>query len=249
MFPYDYLQLPESCLLDKRIYKKLFYENARMNTTDKKWFTADIENITWKYTLKPDLTTIQAFQDKDYSYDEIAVVELIVTTDKHLHRLTDIIHRSIPYPLLLVYRLESGFHLSVADKRFNKADDQAATIKEYWITDRIDEQLHDSADQAFVDQLAYEKQPRLNLKVFYKSWIDAFIAYKVSRVTGDFEMLDEHTKMQQRIETLNTYRDLEEQIKGLRTALKKEEAFNEKVKLNVDIKKLEKQLKQTTKQL
>ncbi len=244
-FPYRYLKLPDKCILEKTVYKKLFYENAKFSVTDKKWFTKDVERIKWKYTLKPSSTLIHAVKEDEYHYDEIAVIEVELENDDHIDRLADIIHRTIPYPIMIIFKGEGWVRFSVADKRFNKADDQAATIKEYWITDRVKEQLQDSVDRAFVEQLEYEKQPRLNLKVFYKGWIDAFITYKISRVTGSFEMLDAQDKKQQRIEAMNKYRTLEEKIGDLKTTLKKEEAFNEKVKLNVDIKKLEKQLKKT----
>ena len=248
-FPYTYLKIPDKCMLDKTVYKKYFYENAKFSVTDKKWFTKDINKIRWKYTLKPGSTLIFAVKEEDYHYDEIAVIEFELDDDQHVDRLADIIHRTIPYPLMIVFRGEEWIRFSIADKRFNKADDQAATINEVWITDRINEQLQDSVDREFVEQLSYERQPRLNLKVFYKGWIDAFIAYQVSRVTGEFDMLDEQAKKQKRIEALKEYRVMEEEVAYLRSKLKKEEAFNEKVKLNVDIKKLEKQLKQTAKQL
>lgn len=248
-FPYTYLELPEKCRLDKSVFKKLFYENAKLSTTDKKWFTKDINLIKWKYTLKPESTLIFAVKEKNYHYNEIAVIEVELEDDEHIKRLSDIIHRAIPYPLLIVYKGDDWVRFSVAEKRFNKADDQAATIIEYWITDRIDEELQNTVDQAFIEQLSYTRQPRLNLKVFYKGWIESFISYKVSRVTGHFDMLDEESKKQKRIEALNEYRVMEEKIEYLRATLKKEEAFSEKVKLNVDIKQLEKQLKQTAKQL
>jgi hypothetical protein len=243
------MKIPDKCMLEKTVFKKLFFENAKFSVTDKKWFTTDIDRIRWKYTLKPESTLISAFKEEDYHYDEIAIIEFEVSSDQHIDRLADIIHRTIPYPLLIVFKGAEWIRLSVAEKRFNKADDQAATIKEYWITGRIHEQLQDFVDKAFVEHLSYERQPRLNLKVFYKGWIEAFVAYKVSRVTGAFEMLGEQAKKQKRIEALNEYRVMEEEVAYLRSRLKKEEAFNEKVKLNVDIKELEKQLKQTAKLL
>ncbi|PWN06120.1 DUF4391 domain-containing protein [Rhodohalobacter mucosus] len=248
-FPYTYLKLPEKCRLDKPVYKKLFYENAKFSVTDKKWFTKDINHIRWKYSIKPTVTLIFPVKEEHFHYDEIAVIEVDLENDHHVNRLTDIIHRAIPYPMMIVFKGKQWVRLSVADKRFNLADNQAATIEEYWVTEQIDENLKANSDRAFVEQLAYDKQPRLNLKVFYKGWIDAFTAYKVASVTGNFEMLDEQSKKQQRIKALNEHRDLEEQIEALKVKLKKEEAFNEKVKLNVDIKELEKQLKQIAKQL
>lgn len=248
-FPYSYLKLPERCILGKPVFKNLFYKNAKLSVTDKRWFTRDIDRIIWKYTIKPSSTLINAVKEYEYEYVEITIIEVRLHNDDHIDRLADIMHRTIPYPLMIIFEAGQWIRFSVADKRFNKADDQAATIKELWVTNRVNEQLRDPADRDFIKQLDYEKQPKLNLKVFYHSWINAFIAYKISRLTGTFQMLDEQDRKQQRIEALNGYRKLEDQIDALRSKLNKAEAFNEKVKLNVDIKELEKQLKQTEKLL
>ena len=249
MFPYNYLQLPENCLLEKRIYKKLFYENTRMNTTDKKWFTADIESITWKYTLKPELTVIKAFEEEHFSYEEVTVVELEISSHNHLKRLSDIIHRSIPYPLLLIYRENETLFFSIADKRYNLADDQAATLMALWVTDGFTHAGLTAAQELFLQHLAYSKQPKLHLKAFYQGWIEAFRAYEVAAITGEFLIEIESAKREARIEQLASYRGTEQQLQELKTELKKQASFSEKVKLNVQIKTLENELKTIAKTL
>ena len=243
MFPYSYLQLPENCQLEKRIYKKLFYENTRMNTTDKKWFTADIESITWMYTLKPELTVIKAFEEEHFSYEEITVVELEISSNRHLKRLSDIIHRSIPYPLLLIYRENETLFFSIADKRYNLADDQAATLRALWVTDGFTHTGLTATQELFLQQLAYTKQPKIHLKAFYQSWIEAFRAYEVASITGEFSMETEAEKRKELIKKLSAYRDTEQQLQELKTELKKQSSFSDKVKLNVTIKTLENELK------
>ena len=58
---YKKLAIPDDCYLGKRVYKKLFYENAKLGVTDKKAFTNDIEEIEWHYTLKPETINIHSF--------------------------------------------------------------------------------------------------------------------------------------------------------------------------------------------
>jgi hypothetical protein len=249
MFPYSYLQLPENCLLEKRIYKKLFYENTRMNATDKKWFTADIESITWMYTMKPELTVIKAFEEEHFSYEEVTVVELEISSSSHLKRLSDIIHRSIPYPLLLIFRENETLFFSIADKRYNLADGQAATLMALWVTDGFTQAGLTTAQEFFLQQLAYSKQPKIHLKSFYHNWIEAFRAYEVAAITGTFSMETETAKREARIEQLAAYRDTEQQLQELKSELKKQASFSEKVNLNVQIKSLENELKTIAKNL
>jgi len=248
-FPYNFLAIPEKCLLEKRVYKKLFYENTDFTVTDKKWFTKDIDSISWQYTLKPELTMIHAFEEEHYEYDEIVVME--VGTDKfdHAERLSDIIHRSIPYPLLIVFRHEEKVCLSVADKRYSLTDDQSATINKLWVTAPLIEDTSDETEQQFLEQLGYEEQPHLHLKAFYQGWMDAFYAYDISRVTGRFKVLTEQEKKEQRRKALNDYRRLEDNIAELRSRLGKEKAFSKKMELNVEIKELQDQLNEVSEKL
>ncbi|MEX2345297.1 MAG: DUF4391 domain-containing protein [Balneolaceae bacterium] len=247
--PYSYLEIPEQCLIEKRVYKKLFCENARLTATDRKWFTKDINSVRWIYSLKPSDTLIHAYKEENYTYDEIAVIEVELKNDHHVKRLADIIHRVIPYPLLIVFKDEDWVHLSVADKRFNLADHQAATLSELWMTDRLTKDDYGGTEQKFLQQLSYSRQPRLHMKLFYEGWIQAFIAYKISRISGEYTLPDSDQEKQKQVNALKEYRRLDQKIAELKTELNKQEAFNEKVKLNVDIKKLEKQRKQIAEKL
>jgi len=248
-FPYDILDIPKACLLDKRVYKKMFYENTDLTVTDKKWFTQDIDLITWVYTLKPDLAMISRFEEEHYAYDEVVVMDVDVNSFDHAERLSDIMHRSIPYPLFIIFREENHIALSVADKRYNRSDDSAATIHKLWATDVFDKHNLSETKQAFLSQLSFDKQPQLHLKAFYHGWLDAFYAYDSSKVTGSFTMLSEQEQKQQRRQALHDYRQLKQEITELKTSLKKEKAFSKKMDLNVEIKALEKQLNQVSKKL
>ncbi len=97
--------------------------------------------------------------------------------------------------------------------------------------------------------MAFSKQPQLHLKAFYNGWLDAFSAYDISKVTGSFEMISEREKKNQRREAFAEYRQLEQQITERRTVLKKESAFNKKMDINVQIKKLQDQLNKVTEKL
>ena len=60
---YKRMVIPDACHLGKRVFKKLFHENAKLSATDKKAFREDIDVITWQYTLKPSTIPIQAYED------------------------------------------------------------------------------------------------------------------------------------------------------------------------------------------
>jgi hypothetical protein len=104
-------------------------------------------------------------------------------------------------------------------------------------------------EKFFFKQLAFSKQPQLHLKAFYNGWLDAFYAYDISNITGSFDMLNEQEKKLQRREALGEYRRVEQQIAERRTAMSEESAFNKKIDINVQIKKLQDQLNKASEKL
>lgn len=95
---YEKLSIPDSCYLGKKIFKKLFYENAQLNATDQKAFTHDIEDIEWKYTLKPDTINIARYADEEREYDEIAVIQVNLEESHRYKRIAQVIREL--YPIL-----------------------------------------------------------------------------------------------------------------------------------------------------
>ncbi len=99
----DFLNIPSSCKVDKPIFKKQFYDNASLNSKDKELFAGVIDKIVWRYCLKPETINILPHKDKTRDYSEIEVIEVTLKEEKGLRRIAEIIMRSIPYPILLVF--------------------------------------------------------------------------------------------------------------------------------------------------
>jgi len=249
LFPYSVMALPENCLLEKRVYKKLFYDNTDLTVTDKKWFTRDIDSIIWMYTLKPHLTQIREYIEEEFSYDEIAIIDLAVITFDHVERLSDTIHRAIPYALLIVFRAEGGIRLSIADKRYSKTDVQAATINKLWMTDSIYQDSLGEIEDRFIKELKYTRQPHLHLKAFYQRWISVFLAYEAGRISGKFNVITNKELYQQQKGTLEDYHQVELRINEMKSAIQKESSFSKQVELNQEIKELESKLSELAGQL
>ena len=100
---YEKMMIPESCRLGKRVYKKLFHENAKLSATDKKALSDDVDTIFWQYTFKPTTIPIQPYEDDQREYHEVALLQVNLKQTDRVNRLAEIIHRAIPYPLLVVF--------------------------------------------------------------------------------------------------------------------------------------------------
>lgn len=245
---YQKLAIPEPCHLGKRVFKKLFYENAALNAADKKAFTDDIDDIHWLYTLKPETINIGRFQDDEHDYSEIAILQVNLKDKKPYKRIAQVIQRAIPYPLMIVFVDGSNLALSLADKRINRADREKITVTAFYETDWLDLANLTEAEQAFLDSCTITRFSYHNFFEFYGDLTARIIALLCAHLTGTFK-LEKALSRDERLELLHQTRQTQHQLAELRSALKSENQFNRKVQLNMQIKQLEQQFNQQRQQL
>lgn len=242
---YKYLGLPNASLLDKRIYKKLFHEHAQMTSADKKALSEDVEQILWKYTLKPDTVQVRTYEDEQREYLEMAVIEVDLTNRKRASRIAEIIHRSIPYPVLLVAEDSGRVALSVAHKRFSLAENGAIVAEGLlttpWIAAPTD------TDTAFLASLHFRNLSQMDFYALYQDIVLRVLTYNAAEWTGRFQLSNQPEAAQ--CEALEQCRELKREINRLKVAIRKESGFAEKVELNTLIKTLENRLVQTIAEL
>lgn len=229
MDTYDFLKIPDSCFIGNTIYKKLFYESADLSTSDKSLFTDTINKVTWLYCLKPEAINIPAYKDEMRDYPEIEVVEALVHKDYKLNRIAEIIMRTIPYPMLLIFKLEDKRQFYVAHQRINQSDSSKNTIEEFIATDWLE------SDSALFAKLDIKQMRFTNFYALYSDMVDTISIYNLSTIipTDDNITGAEARELSAQIE------NIEQEITSLRARLKKENQFNRRMELNIEIKRLE----------
>jgi len=239
---YDSMAIPETCQLGKRVFKKLFHDNAKLGATDKKAFREDIDLITWQYTLKPSTIPIQVYEDKHREYLEVAVLQVNLKTQRRTSRIAEIMHRAIPYPLVIVFTFEPVCALSVAHRRFSQAEKGAIVAEDFIITDWINLSAPTPVQRSFLASLAMSALPHTHFFAFYSALLDRLVALDCARLTGEYRLESAAAKRRVRRKRLATCHQLEIQIAEHKVAIKKETQFNRQVELNTKMKELEKQL-------
>ncbi len=131
---YQAMSMPKSCVLGKRVFKKLFFDNATLTAGDKRALTQDVDTITWQYTLKPSTLPIQPYTDDDCEYLEVAVIEVQLKERRSATRIAEVIHRAIPYPVFVVMTHDDAITISVAHKRFSRAERGAVVAEDVLTT-------------------------------------------------------------------------------------------------------------------
>ncbi len=237
---YAKMALPESCKLGKRVFKKLFLEHANLGVTDKKALAEDIETVTWQHTLKPSTVPILPYVDEEHDYPEIAVLQVDMRTERRVSRITEIVHRSIPYPLLVILVYSTACLISVAHKRLSLAERDAIVADGFHSTDWVDLADPTEIERLFLDSLRFGGIPQTNFFVFYSGLVDRVLALEAARLTGKLT-IDSTGDRRVRLATCHM---LTEEIRQLRVTVKNEPAFNRQVELNIKIKDLERALQE-----
>ena len=229
MDTYDFLKFPDSCFIDNTIYKKLFYENADLSTSDKSLFTDTISKITWLYCLKPETINIPVYKDEVRDYPEIEIIEVLITKDYKLNRIVEIIMRTIPYPMVLIFKLEDKRQFYVAHQRTSQSDSSKNTIEEFIATDWLE------SDSALFAKLDIKKMRFTNFFALYSDIVDSISIYNLSTIIPT----DDNITGAEARELSAQIKVIEQEITSLRAKLKKESQFNRKMELNIEIKRLE----------
>jgi hypothetical protein len=234
------ISFPEAALLGKRVPKKQFLESGELVASDKKLFRENVKNVYWEYTLKPSTCPVLPYRDNEREYLEVAVLQVEMNSQKGHKRIAEIIHRVIPYPLMLGFYTESGdIALSIAPKRFSQAEHGAFVAERFYTTGWMNSEVLNDQESAFVASLAWGSMPLQTYGSLYNAWTDRFTGYECSVLSGTFTI----GKAVDRLERLTRCREIESRISELRGQLKKA-AFNRQVELNTQIKKFEQELKQ-----
>ncbi|MDA3862837.1 MAG: DUF4391 domain-containing protein [Deltaproteobacteria bacterium] len=239
------ISFPEAALLSKRVPKKQFFLNGELVSRDKKLFRNKVKNVYWEYTLKPSTCKVLPFMDNEREYLEVAILLIEMISQKGHKRIAEIIHRMIPYPLMLCFYTETDkFALSIAPKRFSQVEQGAFVVERFFSTKWMDGSDLTPQESSFIESLAWSNMSIQNYATLYKGWVERFTGYECSEMSGNFSV----GKAVTRISILKQCRELESKISMLRRQLKKS-AFNRQVELNIQIKKNENELKKLIRKL
>lgn len=232
------LQLPVSARVDRRVPKSLLVEHGAPTAADKRQITEGIEQLRWVAILKPATVGIPVYRDGDREYLEIAVVRATCRAGAKMTRLTELLHRAIPYPVLAVTEVPGDVYLSVAHKRWSQGQ-TGKTVLDAPPTIVHAPTVEASHWQPLVTALNLAQQPRSSMLSVYQGWCDVLLALEAARETGDFVLLASAERRAIRQEALRECARLDAEIAHLRAAAAKEQQMARLVELNAAIQRTE----------
>jgi len=243
------LALPADACVDQRVPKKLFLEQGTATAADKRHIQDGIEEVIWVAALKPTNIGVPAFRDDVHEYLEVAVLTAVLRGAAKSTRLTELIHRAIPYPVVLVSVQGDGVSLSLAHKRWSQGETGAVVIEDVRRTAPLRPDSPVVNEGAFLASLALSGLPRRDLYALYQGWLDRVTALEAATITGAFALPESAERAAAQREALAIHARLQRDIATLRTQAEREKQINRRVELNLTIKRLQVELAATTKAL
>lgn len=256
------LNLPESARVDQRVPKKLLLENGAPTASDKRLITDAIEDIQWLAALKPNTIGVPEYRDTQREYLEIAVLAVTLRgaiKPTSLSRLVELVHRAVPYPVLLLLVDEPTLILSLAHKRWAQNEAEKIVLDGDLMsaslpctasgTTEADTKARPEAEHAFVQSLAIARQPQASLHALYQGWIECVQALHAARRTGSYQAAATPEQAAARRQALADCQRLEGEISRLRTQAAKEKQLARQVEMNLALKRIQAELAAARRQL
>lgn len=266
----DALRLPVSCRVDQRVPKKMLAEHGAPTAADRRLLIDGIEELQWIAALKPGTVAIPEHRADGREYLEVAVlvVQVRATHGKASQqlRLAELVHRAVPYPVVLIQSLAAAnvplpedrvppaaasLAISLIHKRAAQNEAGKVVVDGELVRSELVDATGRVAPQAgaLLEALALDRQPHQDLMALYQGWMDCLTAAEAARITGNFRLPRDPSATAAQREALRLCQQLEQEAARLRSQAAKERQISKQVDLNLALQRLQADLNAARAQL
>jgi hypothetical protein len=233
------LDLPTSTRVDRRVPKSMLVEHGAPTPADKKRISEGIEEVHWIATLKPSTIGVPPQRDHVRDYSEIAVLRVSLRSEAHAPSIAKLLHRTIPYPVLLVMHAGDDATLSLAHKRRSQAEAAATVIDGEPVDASVRWLEQNDNRRAFLEAMSLSQQNRTDLFRVYQGWIDTVRALLVAQLKGCFVRATTEAHAAYRAAALDDCNRLSSTMAKLRMEAVKERRLSRQVELNLELRRIQ----------
>lgn len=223
------LGISGKCALNQFIAKKNFYTYADMTSADKTIFTDNIAKITLIYQMHTKNMNIAPYMTSEREYPMINIMEVALDKVEKLKRIAEIIMRSIPYPMVLIFVFEEKYQVWTAHQRVNQNDETKNVLEDFVFTEWIDN----------LDFIDIGTMNMANFYTLYSDIVDCISIHNAKNIVNDTDITGEQARA-----ITAEVQAIDAEITALKAKMKKETQFNKRIEMNIQIKKLEQKRKQ-----
>lgn len=227
------LALPAGAFVDRRVPKTLLAENGAPTAADKRAIQEGIAEIRWVAAVKPTTAGVPVYRDEEREYLEIAVIRLELRERAKKDRLIELLHRAIPYPVVLLADTGEAVSFSLVHKRSALNQSDRAVLDGNILEVMIGSDTTRDTLDSFLQSIALEKQPRDSMLALFTGWADAVMALNASKLTNKFGLPDTREHALRRVKALEDISRIDREIAAARRAAAKEKQMARRVDLNL----------------
>jgi hypothetical protein len=229
------LAIPAGALVEKRVPKTLLMENAAVTAADRRAIRDGVESLRWVASLKPSNSGLAVYRDAEREYLEIAVLELSLRTGARCARLVDLVHRAVPYLVLLVTTFDTLVEMTVAEKRLSQSEAGKVVLDAVPYGAALDG-IPESIDREFRAALAISALPGSDLRALYRGWLDVLTAVRAAGETGSFTLKTDPLARRAALDELSR---LDAEVARVRGLAERERQTARLVDLNLELQRLQ----------
>ncbi|MBM6924573.1 DUF4391 domain-containing protein [Pseudoflavonifractor phocaeensis] len=213
------LGLPKTTEFNKRIPKQKFYENLPVTPVLKRAFVEQIRTIWWRNKIAAATVNLAPGE----AVTEIEVLELRLNQPSLDESVLLQIDREIPYYILFLLEYEGKYQAWIGYKEAASGS-SAFKVSQYYHTDWIES-----------DQLPLRMEGH-SLDAVYENFV------RQCRGSVECEEWSVELSVAENVERDLRRQQLQKQITALENKIRKEKQLNRQVEINVNIKKLKREL-------
>lgn len=188
-----------------------------------------------------------------------------------IQKVAKLFHTLIPYPVILLLELTGEVAICLADKRINQADRSKLVIEHVYNSQWFNIGTLKDNENEFLSDFSLKNVSRVNYYELYQDFISKLIALETSYISGNYrnndiansgllsshkspvdnyaEPLFQDRSNEEKTRLLKELASLEGELSNIRNRLKKEVQMNEKMRLNVQARKVKQAISAITSQL
>ena len=238
------LGLPPTAWVQQRVPKKLLTEHSAITASDRKLIQDQVQEVQWLAAIKPSNAGVPNFEDALRSYLELAVISISLrqATPSQLKRVAELLHRAVPYPVVLILEAGDTLAMSMAHIRWAQQEaDKTVLDGDVLMATLSTHELASAAHSGFLAALPLQQQTRTHLHALAQSWMDTLSAWQAVAITGQFVPSPSPEVAAQRREVLRQRHELDTKIGQLLNQASKEKQIARQVLVNLELMKLKRQ--------
>lgn len=233
------LRLPQATMLNQRLPKALIIENGANTAADRRLVRERVRRADWVASLKPSNVGLAATVGDD-GVNEIAVITVQCADGSQTDRVTEIIHRAIPYRVLLVINEGNHATMSVAHKRQSLADSDKTVIEIGPVNAELSTENDPATSEAIARAFAIDYEPHTDLGGLYTGWMALAIAIRAYQRTGMFNVVEGTAEAKERWQSLQELERLDADMSKVESSANRATQMATQVELNTELQTLRK---------